>query len=218
MDEPVRLILPLMNENQSSIDPDKLVRQLAGYECQCPPVAYGRNRRPLSDPRGVSLPQPLPCRQDGISSAKWCKKPTRAGSASCRASSGRWTKARAPMRPIPTGSNGRPTGKPNIWNGCYLTCVNGGYYQEQVFKILGEVLEKYPIDGTFFNASGQRMCDNDGNTYAPCNCDNCKRLFRAKYNRDIPEKPDAQYRNSFPRPTGPSSPGSANSSIPSVPT
>ena len=85
-------------------------------------------------------------------------------------------------------------GSPNIWNGCYFTCVNGGYIQEQVFKILGEVLEKYPIDGTFFNASGQRMSDNNGNTYAPCTCDNCKRLFRAKYNRDIPAQADAQYR------------------------
>ena len=98
------------------------------------------------------------------------------------------------MKLTPDWFQRQANGRPNIWNGCYLTCVNGGYFQEQVFKILGEVLEKYPIDGTFFNASGQRMSDNDGKTYDPCNCDNCKRLFRAKYNRDIPARPDAQYR------------------------
>jgi hypothetical protein len=39
---------------------------------------------------------------------------------------------------------------------------------EQTFKILAEVLEKHPIDGTFFNGAAQRMSDNNGNTYAPC--------------------------------------------------
>ena len=84
-------------------------------------------------------------------------------------------------------------GQPNTWNGCNFTCINGGYYQEQAFRILAEVLDRYPVDGIFFNASGQRMWDNNGKMYPPCQCDNCKRLFRAKYSRDIPAAPDAQY-------------------------
>jgi hypothetical protein len=72
-------------------------------------------------------------------------------------------------------------------NGAYLTCVNGGYVREQALQIMGEVIARYPIDGVFFNGVFQRQ--NNG----PCHCDNCQRLFHAKYNRGIPDKADDDY-------------------------
>jgi hypothetical protein len=193
MDEPVRLILVLLNENQSSIDPDKLVQQLVdmnanalllptgGIVAHYPTQIEFHYRSPSLPPGRDLLGEVL----------------QKAHARGIRVMSRfEWTmnQSKGVYEAHPDWFQRQANGQPNIWNGCYLTCVNGGYYQEHVFKILGEVLDKYPIDGTFFNASGQRMFDNDGKTYAPCTCDNCKRLFRAKYNRDIPEKPDAQYR------------------------
>jgi Hypothetical glycosyl hydrolase 6 len=193
MDEPVRLVLALFNENQSSVDPDRFIQQLVdlnanavllptgGITAHYPTQVEFHFRSP-SLPPGRDLVGEIVQKAHArgirvMSRFEW----------SMNQSKGAW-------EAHPDWFQRQADGKPNIWNGAYLTCVNGGYYQEQAFKILGEVLEKYPIDGTFFNASGQRMSDNDGNTYAPCACDNCKRLFRAKYNRDIPVKPDPQYR------------------------
>jgi len=47
----------------------------------------------------------------------------------------------------------RADGAPQIYNGLYSTCVNGGYYQEYGFEIMQEVLSRYEIDGFFFNSS-----------------------------------------------------------------
>ena len=193
MDEPVRLILVLINQNQSSVDPDRLVQQLVdmnanalllpagGIAAHYPTQVEFHYRSPSLPPGRDLLGEVLQ------------KAHARGIRVMARFE---WTmnQSQGVYEAHPDWFQRQANGQPNIWNGCYLTCVNGGYYQEQVFKILGEVLDKYPIDGTFFNASGQRMFDNDGKTYPPCVCDNCKRLFRAKYNRDIPEKPDAQYR------------------------
>jgi uncharacterized lipoprotein YddW (UPF0748 family) len=45
-------------------------------------------------------------------------------------------------------------GQPVIYNGLYSTCINGGYYREQAMKILSEALDKYAVDGLFFNMFG----------------------------------------------------------------
>jgi hypothetical protein len=85
-------------------------------------------------------------------------------------------------------------GSPAIYNGLYSTCINGGYYREQAMKILTEGLEKYDVDGLFFNMFGNQARDYSGNELGLCHCDVCKRKFRAAYHRDIPEKPDDEYR------------------------
>jgi hypothetical protein len=193
MDEPVRLILPLLPETGSTIDSDKLVQQLVdmnanavllpmgGIAAHYPTQVEFHYRSPFLPPGrdlfGEVLQKAHARKIRVMARFEWSMN-----------------QSKGVYDAHPDWFQRQANGKPNIWNGCYLTCVNGGYFQEQVFKILGEVLEKYPIDGTFFNASGQRMSDNDGNTYGPCNCDNCKRLFRAKYNRDIPAQADAGYR------------------------
>jgi hypothetical protein len=88
----------------------------------------------------------------------------------------------------------KSNGSPVIYNGLYSTCINAGYYRDQAMKILTEGLEKYDVDGLFFNAFGNQSHDYSGNDVGLCHCDSCERKFRAMFHRDIPEKPDDQYR------------------------
>ncbi|QOY88093.1 alpha-amylase family protein [Paludibaculum fermentans] len=85
-------------------------------------------------------------------------------------------------------------GSPVVYNGLYSTCINGGYYRGQVMKILAEGLEKYDVDGLFFNMFGNQPTDYSGNYVGLCHCDACRKKYRDEYHREIPEKPDEIYR------------------------
>ncbi|MCP1182372.1 alpha-amylase family protein [Paenibacillus sp. 1781tsa1] len=62
--------------------------------------------------------------------------------------------------------------------GIVHTCLNGAYQQEKSLETITEVLEKYPVDGIFFNMFGYQHWDYSGNYYGPCYCDNCQRRFK----------------------------------------
>jgi hypothetical protein len=49
------------------------------------------------------------------------------------------------------------------YNGQVHTSVNGGYQQEYSFKILTEALERFPLDGVFFNMIGYQTRDYSNN-------------------------------------------------------
>ncbi|MBI4905813.1 MAG: hypothetical protein HY820_19420 [Acidobacteria bacterium] len=85
-------------------------------------------------------------------------------------------------------------GEPVIYNGLYSTCINGGYYRDQAMKILAEGLENYDVDGLFFNMFGNQSRDYSGRNVGLCHCDNCRRLYRERFHKEIPETPDADYR------------------------
>jgi hypothetical protein len=85
-------------------------------------------------------------------------------------------------------------GEPVIYNGLYSSCINGGYYRVQALRILSEALEKYDVDGLFFNMFGNQARDYSGRYVGLCHCDTCKRLYREKFHKDIPETPDDDYR------------------------
>jgi len=85
-------------------------------------------------------------------------------------------------------------GNPVIYNGLYSTCINGGYYREQVLKILAEGLENYDVDGLFFNMFGNQTTDYSGNYVGLCHCDACRTRYRQRYGRDIPNEANADYR------------------------
>lgn len=86
------------------------------------------------------------------------------------------------------------SGQPVIYNGLYSTCINGGYYRVQAMKILTEALDRYDVDGLFFNMFGNQARDYSGKPVGLCHCDVCKRLYRAKFNKEIPDAPDDDYR------------------------
>jgi hypothetical protein len=85
-------------------------------------------------------------------------------------------------------------GEPVIYNGLYSTCINGGYYRGQVRKILSEALEKYDVDGLFFNMFGNQAKDYSGREVGLCHCDACRTRYRAAFHKEIPDKPDDDYR------------------------
>ena len=85
-------------------------------------------------------------------------------------------------------------GLPVLYNGLYVTCINGGYYREQAMKILAEGLDRYDVDGLFFNAFGNQARDYGGRDLGLCHCDACERKYRAMFHREIPEKADDDYR------------------------
>jgi hypothetical protein len=78
------------------------------------------------------------------------------------------------------------------YNGQVHTCVNGGYQQEYLFKILGEAVDKYPLDGVFFNMIGYQTYDYSMNYHGICQSDACRKRFLSLYGLELPtvENPD----------------------------
>lgn len=58
-----------------------------------------------------------------------------------------------------------PSGEPQVYNGLHSTCPSGPYYQERAFDI-GEILDRYPVDGFFFNGFGSTNATTQGPTAA----------------------------------------------------
>ncbi|MDE3198531.1 MAG: hypothetical protein KGN84_19440, partial [Acidobacteriota bacterium] len=85
-------------------------------------------------------------------------------------------------------------GEPVVYNGLYSTCINGGYYREQAMRILAEALDRYAVDGLFFNMFGNQSRDYSGREVGLCHCAACQRKYRAMFHKDLPDKPDDDYR------------------------
>jgi hypothetical protein len=73
------------------------------------------------------------------------------------------------------------------YNGQVHTCVSGGYQQEYMLKILGEAVDRYPLDGVFFNMIGYTRRDYSGRHHGICQCDNCSRLFKEHCGLALPK-------------------------------
>ncbi len=86
-------------------------------------------------------------------------------------------------------------GGPYVYNELYSTGINGGYYRRHALDILTEALERYPVDGLFFNMFGNPSTDYSGRDMGPCQCDACRARFQARYGRALPASGgDADYR------------------------
>ena len=82
----------------------------------------------------------------------------------------------------------KPDGEPLIYNGYVQTCMSGGYQGGYMDEILKEMFEKIPFDGIYCNmgsATGY-IVDYSMNRHGPCQCDACKKAFKAKFGADIP--------------------------------
>lgn len=89
----------------------------------------------------------------------------------------------------------RADGQPVIYNGLYSTCINGNYYREHALTILAEALERYEVDGLFFNMFGNPTTDYSGVATGPCHCQACEARYRARFGRPVPSAADADYRS-----------------------
>ncbi|MEO7142982.1 MAG: hypothetical protein ABI165_05705, partial [Bryobacteraceae bacterium] len=85
-------------------------------------------------------------------------------------------------------------GQPVVYNGLYSTCINGGCYRVQAVKILTEALEKYDVDGLFFNMFGNQSRDYSGHDVGLCHCAVCQRKYREMFHKDLPLRADDDYR------------------------
>ncbi len=88
----------------------------------------------------------------------------------------------------------KASGEPAPYNGLYQACINGGWYRQKAIEILSEALERYDVDGLFFNMFSNPASDYSGNPLGICQCGNCQRLFRARFGRELPATPDAGYQ------------------------
>jgi hypothetical protein len=79
-------------------------------------------------------------------------------------------------------------------NGLYSICINGDYYNKKALEILTEALERYEVDGLFFNWFGNISSDYHGRYIGLCHCDVCETRFQQEYGRPIPDNSDKEYR------------------------
>ena len=78
-------------------------------------------------------------------------------------------------------------GRPVIYNDTAQTCINGEYQQERSLAMIGEVIDRYDVDGIFFNMFGYPTRDYSGVYHGICQCENCKRRFAAFSGMALPE-------------------------------
>lgn len=84
-----------------------------------------------------------------------------------------------------------PTGEPQLYNGYRSVCPSGEYYQCEMFEIIAEVLEAYPIAGFFFNWMSFNEVDYSRRYRGVCHCEACRRGFaRFAPELELPAGPD----------------------------
>jgi len=76
--------------------------------------------------------------------------------------------------------------RPGAWSNLYTTCINAGYRNQEVaVPVLEEVIDRYDIDGIFFNAPN----------YEYCCCEACQQKYRELYGRELPMDDSAVEQN-----------------------
>jgi Hypothetical glycosyl hydrolase 6/Beta-galactosidase trimerisation domain len=70
-----------------------------------------------------------------------------------------------------------PTGLQQVYNGLVSVCPSGPYYQDKVFEILTEVLDRYDVDGFFFNWLTYGERDYEKRYRGVCHCASCTEAF-----------------------------------------
>jgi hypothetical protein len=187
IDEPIRMVLFLYNQYQAPVDTDAFVQELVDLNANAVVLptagiaAYYPTKIPFhtiapSVPRGRDLVGEIvrKCHARGIYVVGRFE----------------WTvnQDKKVVEAHPDWLQRDVNGASPLWNDTYLMCVNGGYMQEHIFKIMNEVLSRYPLDGMFFNYGGGQR-----NVFGPCQCSNCKTLYHSKYGKALPTRFDPQY-------------------------
>lgn len=184
MTEPVRLLQTNLSEKNSATDPQQLVDAVADFGANAYLLNMGGivAQYPTTAPLHYASPH-LPPGRDLFGEALLA-----AHRRNVRVI-GRFdfSKTQQPVYDAHPewffrGSDGQPA----IYNGLYSACINGGYYHEHAPRILTEALEKYEVDGLFFNMFGNPATDYSGRPMGPCQCRACAEKFQARFGRPIP--------------------------------
>lgn len=187
IDEPIRMALFLYNQYQAPVDTDAFVQKLVDLHVNAVvlPTAGIAAFYPTEVPFHVRAPS-LPEGRDLVGEIV-SKAHARGIYVVGRFE---WTvnQDSALIEAHPDWVQRDPQGNSPLWNDTHLMCVNGGYMQDHIFKVMDEALSRFPLDGMFFNYGGGQR-----NAFGPCHCDNCQRLYHEAYGKPVPAKPDADY-------------------------
>jgi Hypothetical glycosyl hydrolase 6 len=192
MTEPIRWVQTNLRQTDASLNPGRLVDQLAGMQANVLLLGMGGIAAyyPTQVPFHYASPS-LPAGHDMFGEVL-----RNARSHHIRVV-GRFDFSKT-VKPVfdahPEWFFRQANGEPVIYNGLYSTCINGGYYRVQAMKILTEALDKYDVDGLFFNMFGNQSRDYSGREVGLCHCDVCQTRYRAMFHKDLPVKPDDDYR------------------------
>ena len=192
MREPIRWVQTNLRETDASLDPSRLVSQLADMRANV--LHFGMGGICAYYPTRVRFHYPSPHLPPGRDMFGDVLREAHARKIRVV---GRFdfSKTEKPVYDVhPEWFFRKADGSPVIYNGLYSTCINGGYYRGKAIEILTEALERYDVDGLFFNMFGNQATDYSGNPVGLCHCDSCRAKFRKLYDRDIPERPDDDYR------------------------
>lgn len=87
-------------------------------------------------------------------------------------------------------------GERQVFEGLVSVCPAGGYYQERSFDIIDEILDRYDVDGFFFNMFGFAEVDYSGR-YRGVSQDQASRAAFAEFSGGLalPNGPDAEHYN-----------------------
>jgi hypothetical protein len=184
MDEPVRLVQTNLREIDSTIDGARLVQQVAEFPANT--LLFNMGGIVAQYPTRVEFHYASPHLPPG---RDLFGDVLEAAHARRMRVIGRFDLSKT-QKPVfdahPEWFFKRTDGQPAIYNGLYSTCINGDYYRGHALNILSEALERYEVDGLFFNMFGNPGADYSGNPMGPCQCDACKARFQARYGRALP--------------------------------
>jgi hypothetical protein len=191
MEEPIRFFQTNISEKDSTLDPARLVEQVADFPANTFLFNMGGivAQYPTRVPFHYASPH-LPAGRDLFGDV------VRLAHARGIRVVGRFDLSKtqkAVFDAHPEWFFERVDGEPAIYNGLYSVCINGGYYREHALKILGEALDRYEVDGLFFNMFGNPSSDYSGKPMGPCHCAACQDRFHARFGRPLPtttEDPD----------------------------
>ncbi len=192
MTEPIRWVQTNLRQTDASLDPQRLVSQLADMRANVLLIGMGGIVAYYPTEAGFHYPSPfLAPGRDMFGEV------LRDAHARRIRVVGRFDFSKTRKQVFdahPEWFFRQANGEPVIYNGLYSTCINGGYYRGQAMKILDEALEKYDVDGLFFNMFGNQSRDYSGREVGLCHCDACRTKYRAMFHADLPLKPDDNYR------------------------
>jgi hypothetical protein len=191
MDEPFRLVQTNLRETDTALDAKRHVGQVANFPANV--LLFGMGGIVAHYTTDVPYHQRSPHMPPGQDTFGEVLREAHARGLRVI---GRFDFSKAPQLAYDTNPDWffrMADGQPSLYNGLYATCING-YYREPAMTILSEALERYEVDGLFFNMFGQPSSDYSGNQLGICRCDNCRARFQARYHRPLPAAPDADYR------------------------
>lgn len=84
-----------------------------------------------------------------------------------------------------------PDGSRQVYEGLTSVCPSGVYYQEKVLEVLGEILDRYDVDGFFFNWMSYNEVDYAKRYRGVCQCLPCHTAFGSELGGTLPTGPDS---------------------------